>query len=418
MNILIINQHTFNRGDEAAGKALIAALTHTREKFDLSVVYNSRTLVDKGSLIGVSVSPQARHYSCARTRYGQFLRMLTMILPFSRTLVKLDPTLAQEYRLIEESDVIINAPGGVNIGPYRDWFYLWRLYMSIKRRKRVAIYSISFGPLPKGRGIRDCVFNWISKRVLKRVSFLSLRDEKSQAYARELGLSYRPSADTAFLYDPRKDDIPHELNHLIAREFVVVVPSELNAWHPNYRDVDPKTLRGIYARICVNILARGYRVVMLPQLFRAQNDQKYMEAIKATVEGGDIEVIPDSYDSDIQQAIIARATLLIGARYHSIVFSINNETAFLSLAYEHKMSHMLSMLGLSDRNFDFSNPSQFDENTLLQEIDRSLAHLADIRRRIGTARIHARELAEGTFADLAAAIWHRQGVKGHRTSSR
>src|SRR4030042_3145074 len=402
MNILIINQHTYNRGDEAAGIAFMTALSRVSEEFQLAVLYNSPKPVDKDSSIGLSVHPNSRHYSYGRGFHKRCLCMLAMVLPFGMSLARLAPTLVKEYRLIRDSDVIINAPGGVNIGPYMDWIYLWRLYLSTMLKKNVAVYSISFGPLSRRQGVRAYAFSRVSKKVLRRVSFLSLRDQGSQSYARKLRLSYMASADTAFLCDGKRKELPSELAHLIAWKFVIVVPNELNAWHPNYRNTSPWALKDIYQRICTHVLASGYKVVMLPQLFGAQNDEAYMKSIAATIANENIEVVPDCYDSDTQQAIVRQASLLIGARYHSIVFSINNEVPFLSLAYEHKMSDMLSMLGLSDRNFDFSNPSQIDENALMQQIDQSLANPADIRGRINIAKANARELAKKTFTALIA----------------
>ena len=61
-----------------------------------------------------------------------------------------------------------------------------------------------------------------------------------------------------------------------------------------------------------------------------------------------ITVIEDIYSSDIQQAIIARSQFVIGVRYHSVVFAINNTVPFIALSYEHKIAGLLETLGKQD----------------------------------------------------------------------
>ena len=62
-----------------------------------------------------------------------------------------------------------------------------------------------------------------------------------------------------------------------------------------------------------------------------------------------IIVIDENQSSDIQQEIIKKSCLVIGARYHSVVFAINNEIPFVSLSYEHKMKGLLEVLDMTDR---------------------------------------------------------------------
>ena len=62
-----------------------------------------------------------------------------------------------------------------------------------------------------------------------------------------------------------------------------------------------------------------------------------------------IIVIDENQSSDVQQEIIKKSCLVIGSRYHSVVFAINNEIPFVSLSYEHKMKGLLEVLDMTDR---------------------------------------------------------------------
>ena len=87
-----------------------------------------------------------------------------------------------------------------------------------------------------------------------------------------------------------------------------------------------------------------------------------------------VVVISDCYSSDIQQAIIAKSQLLVGARYHSIVFAINNGVPFLALSYEHKIMGLLETLKCEDRVIDISNvfETELEMNNVLVNIRKQI----------------------------------------------
>ena len=354
MNIVIINQHAGNHGDEAAGKGLVRGI---KEKIDfdknkISIIYNKDTL----SSLEKIVQDNVEHIpGTILNKLEKTIAMLSFILPFFlvKLLIKLSPILNNEFKIFKQADKIINAPGGVNIGPYKDWRYLWRLYISVKLKKDVAIYSISFGPLPS-----NFIFNRISKYILKNVKFLSIRDNKSQKFADDLGLDYIKSIDTAFLGYDNVDNMPNDISKLIKDDYVVIVPNEVqnwggrNKWHHNFINCKTKDLDQLYIDIINYILSINKKVYLLPQLYGAQNDITYFNYLKDIVKNENIIIIDEKYNSNIQQIIVKNAQFLVGARYHSIIYAVNNKVPMLSLSYEHKMTNTLEILGLSKQNLD------------------------------------------------------------------
>lgn len=355
MKILIINQHAGNHGDEAAGKGLIKGL---KSKIDLtknkvSILYNKNTI---NELEKIDDNQHISHFSGNRLdKLGKIIAMASFVLPFrlGKNLIKLSPILSTEYKLIKESDKIINAPGGVNIGPYKDWRYLWRLYISLKLKKDVAIYSISFGPLPE-----NFLFKKVSLYVLKNANFFSIRDKQSQSFATEFGLNYISSIDTAFIGYEDVKQLPENIDKLIHNDYVVIVPNELhnwgnmNKWHHNFKNCNKNDLDEIYINIIKYILSLNKKIYLLPQLYGTQNDVNYFNVLKTKIGNSNIIVIDEKYNSNIQQTIVKNAKFLIGARYHSIIFALNNKVPFLSLSYEHKMKNTLEILGLENNNID------------------------------------------------------------------
>jgi colanic acid/amylovoran biosynthesis protein len=395
MRLLIINQHTSNHGDEAAGKALLRALSKGNSIQQIDILYNMR-LVDNNK-ITVDSAQQINHYPPVDLPYYQkALILLSFVLPFPfiRVFLKFS-RLKHELSLIENADIIVNAPSGVNIGPYKNWIYLWRLFIALKLNKPLAIYSISFGPIPDNK-----LFKCVSLYVLKNVKFLSLRDEKSQLYASERNLQYIPSIDTAFLDESYiAKEFPAELEHIRLKKYVVIVPNELYSWHPNYRRVSKTRIDGIYLDIMNHFINKGLDVILLPQLFGAQNDTKYFQKLQQRLPNrNNIHIINDDYDSDIQQIIINNAEFLVGARYHSIVFALRGCIPFFSLSYEHKMTYMLSSLSLDKCAIDLTEVLNRDSNTyLIDRIEVCYRYKASTRKELFAAKKRGSDIAKNTF---------------------
>jgi colanic acid/amylovoran biosynthesis protein len=398
VKVLIINQHSLNRGDEAAARALYSFLDEDAGISRIDVLYNVADM-DRSEYLILSglQKPWDHHSSHEPSLVEKALILLTFILPFP--LVQfLFRTLSERFHseiaLVESSDVAVNAPGGVNIGPYRGWMYLWRLYVALKLQKPVAIYSISFGPLP-----RNIIFRRASLHVLRGVKFLSLRDRRSQEYAREYQIPFQPAIDTAFLDRHPMDSLPAELEYMEAQPYVVMVPNQLHEWHPNFGHVPPERADALYVAIVDCILEQDVRVVLLPQLFGRQNDSRYFESIRSKCRDKErVFCIEDKYDSFVQQRIIRSAQFLIGARYHSVVFAIRNHTPFIALSYEHKIEEMLSILDLSDCSIDLTELLSHDNiDGPIGRVRQAYATRISTRPRVEAAEKQARRIALDTF---------------------
>ncbi len=123
---------------------------------------------------------------------------------------------------------------------------------------------------------------------------------------------------------------------------------------------------------------------MLPQLcsLGSKGDYRYFQTLKQKCEDENIYIMPDTYSSDVQQTIISHAKMVVGARYHSVVFAINNEVPFVALSYEHKIQGLLEDLSLTDHMVDITAgldnaKAEFSRALLAclsQKPDRQLAH--------------------------------------------
>ena len=216
--------------------------------------------------------------------------------------------------------------------------------------------------------------------MLNYFSFLSIRDHKTELLAEELNIPYVSTVDTAFLDSP-KVEIPYELTSLIGETpYVVFVPNYL-LWHYVYKGrVSHEQVMNFYSKVMDELLLAfsDHNVVMLPQVFcgreYALSDVDFFRDLAHLKKNHRIIVTADCYSSDIQQTIIRGAKALLGSRYHSVVFAINQNVPFVALSYEHKIVGLLETLGKQDCCVDITRTfdSMENESATMEQIRRLL----------------------------------------------
>ena len=404
--ILLVNQHTCNHGDESAGMALIRKIKENNPaNLQIDILYNWYYKLNPKAHIGNGMEDlkDINHFHYPINKLDKLIIRLIIKTPsFDSFLLLFSPKLKKQKKLINKYDTIVSAPGGINLGPYQDWYYLWRLLMVKRANKDLAIYSISFGPLD---GLPN-IFRRRAIEVLKYAKFLSLRDDKSHSYADIIGLNYNKAIDTTYLLK-KKVEIPNVYKDLKSKEYVVIVPNELYRWHTYFKTINKSDMDNLYISIMKHIIDNeDLHVVLLPQMFADENDQKYMTRLSGLVNSDRITVIDDIYNSDEQQEIIAKSQFVIGARYHTIVFSINNNVPFYALSYEHKIENMLSILELRDFNLDLLSyfKTKMNINDVLCDISEALNNRKNNQVRINKANIKAMKIVNDTYQEFQKKI--------------
>ncbi len=355
MKILLINQPLGNRGDESAHRALIRAILNRISNIQIRVLFvdcYSIASVDQYDIHDERVEYLNIHSVRGYNRMGykslkqkHFCKLLWEIHPTTKAILN-------QYRW---ADVIVCAPGGINLGGFQDWRHLYMLKLAEYTCKPLAYFGRSFGPFVQDTPESKKFYN-MSCEILHYFSYLSIRDHKTALLADKMGLNYIETVDTAFLDSP-KVYLPYEIRNAIKRPYVVMVPNELT-WHYAYKGkISRQKLVDFYTDIAKTLLKRdaNMQVVMLPQLYGTSLlDVDFFRDIADNILDRRVVVLPDCYSSDVQQSIIRDASLLIGARYHSIVFALNQSVPFIALSYEHKISGLLERLKRSDVCIDIA----------------------------------------------------------------
>lgn len=397
MNILLIDQPLWNRGDESAHKGLVRSLIAAIPDVHIKVLEID---AKQAAINEFDMNlPQVEFINVRCLNRIWFIRFLGNAYKYYlEWVLVLLPTMLKIRKIFSEADYIIMAPGGIDLGGFQNWRHLTLLLLARSMRKPLAYYGRSIGPFPT-TDWKQRRFKKLAQRVLNYCHFVSLRDEQSIKIAEDLHVKYESTVDSAFL-DSTEVQIPTEIQQLIgSNSYIVFVPNEL-IWHYAYKNnVDISVINNFYISL-LEIIQKHYpdhKIIMLPQINNhTRNDYDYFCELSSIASNQDnIIVLSDKYSSDIQQAVIKHATLMIGARYHSIVFAINQGVPFISLSYEHKMVGLLEELGETDRMINIAKI--FDDKIF---VDRAISHfelLVMNLKETKNAKVKAKNIARKCF---------------------
>lgn len=373
MNILIVNQPPFNRGDESAHKGLVRILL--KRLPDIKIKVMSSVWVTE-SYRQYAVHDERVEYFSEVQGCIKFPRFYNHDVYTNHTWMwKWHPTYRWLERMYKWADIVMCAPGGICMGGFQDWNHLFHLRLAQVFNRPLVYYGRSFGPFPVETE-QNRKFKKISLEMLSYFCFLSIRDRKTELLADELGIPYISSIDSAFLDSP-KVEIPYELKSVIGgKPYMVFVPNYL-LWHYMYKGrISHETVINFYCKVMDDIWTANpeLNILMLPQLFcgsdYALRDIELFRDLAKVKNDSRIIVTADCYSSDIQQTLINKAKYVIGARYHSIVFALNQGVPCIALSYEHKMAGLLETLGKPEWCIDFTTTfnSQENQNETLDQI--------------------------------------------------
>ncbi|MCM1503799.1 MAG: polysaccharide pyruvyl transferase family protein [Muribaculum sp.] len=401
--ILYIEQPLKNRGDESAHRGIIRWLNTNFPDSEINIVFWDEE--DKNIIEFIVDNPQNKYINLKGAKGAHFALINGINYP---TIWHLHPSTKRLLRMMEESDYILCAPGGVNMGGFQGWEHLAMLKMGIQIQKPVIYYGRSVGPFPEAtkkqkRFLRESV------SLLNRFTYLSVRDQKSSQCLTDMKISHSTTVDCAFLNKPTTS-IPDDIRVQTGDNYAVIVPNNLY-WHYAYKDVGHQAILGFYVALLKKLLEQfpTLNFVMLPQTYselqRERKDYYFFKEIQQKTGDDRVIVLSESISSDIQQSIIGSAKFLFGSRYHSVVFAINQGVPFMALSYEHKISGLLDLLNLKDYAVSITSKTFQSEESINALIERCMSGISNAdRSRVAKASIKATTISLERIKDLKKII--------------
>ncbi|ETY72717.1 hypothetical protein LFAB_16120 [Lactiplantibacillus fabifermentans T30PCM01] len=370
MKFLIVNQHTLNFGDDIAGFSLINQILKLFPFKDtkIEIIYNTT-----GSLKYPDMRVHDRN-DLSLKQMGSvqiFLFMLFSIFHVSFVYKKV----LKNYRdAIRDADIILVSPGGANLGIYKDWRYLIKLYMVVVFGGRPIFHfnTVEFS--------NNYIFNFFENIILRH-SQIYVRELQSYQHLVEKGYFPIRGVDTAFSFCNTHD------RRLVREKYLAFVPTRLNTWHPDFKNdqLSKKSMDKILVEIGNFALKNNLNIVIVQHMHGSATESSLHKMCqekfkKMGVKRVSVPLLRDCNDYD---SLIKYAEFVVSMRYHGVVMAIKNAVPFCSLAYENKMSEVCRYSYFDELNYKikklddgFSLEKVYGKACLLVTMNKKM--LADI----------------------------------------
>lgn len=337
IRILIINQHSGNFGDDAAGVALVSSLLKRSYVHRVDIVYNA------DQPIPLEDSRLFHDFAYSFSNVG-YLNIFKYLVFGSRGLSReRTGNLIGFLDTIHHADYIFVAPCGANIGIYKDWRFLLRIAFVIHEGKTPVFHLNTLGP--SGSKLFDKIAKWVFCH-----SKIYVRERRSLDYISSLGFSAGIGPDTAFLLPPAEVQS--------GNRYLALVPTQLDTWHPYFKKhhVDDRIQQELIPAVAEFATKHSLEIKILPHL-GSKEERSYNIKIRdillnCGMDEADVDLsdsVRTMYDYD---RTIAGSSITIGMRYHAIVLAAKNARPFYALAYENKMKEVCSYTDQVDALFD------------------------------------------------------------------
>ncbi len=386
MNILVINSHWNNRGDESAVRAMAdrLLLKYPDSNIIIHSDFKLMQLPEKDKRIVNKVVP----FGTRKNIPDMYITYLT------KGKIALVKESKEFYNLIKWADIILHAPGGPSLGEtyaHAEKRYWFKFKMVNMQKKPYFFYAPSMGPFI------DAKKNKTRKKILENAKLIITREGVSGNYAKELvpDKEVYTTMDSAFqgIVDEKDNENKlkeyKELNAFINKyEKIVGITITDLKWHPVHGKNSnvQKSIKESFDAVIDYLNGKGYGVVFIPQLFGTANDRDLMNSYSKE----NCFTVDDEHDCYFQQYIIGRLYAVIGLRYHSNIFSAKMKTPFISVSYEQKMKGFMEQSNLSDLCIDVNNLSP---NNLIKGFDYLEKNYDSIKERISAASDRAKNIS-------------------------
>ncbi len=227
------------------------------------------------------------------------------------------------YDVIKKSDGLISGGGSLlqdQTSMKSILYYTGILGFARLLKKPYYIYSQGIGPIRKRHN------RLLVKWQLSKAAYISVRDEDSFFYLKELGVK----KDIELVPDPvltwkREKQSDWLQKHSLHGKIIAV--------SVRYWDANEDYIKKL-AIALKKLKQEGYQILFVPM--HSPFDQDASREV-ADLMDEEIYMLPDKMDIDEKISILSECSLLIGMRLHALIFSVVAKTPMVGISYDPKI---------------------------------------------------------------------------------
>jgi len=356
-NIIISHVYSSdNKGDAALTSVLIRDIKRTFPGASLTIL-TLDAVTGKSKFEGVPEKPSFMYCALSKYRnpvvklgYTLYMTGATLAWAVGQRIGGLQLYLPAHLRAVAQlyakADLVVPVGGGyirsrnglmnrLNIP-----LLLHPLLFGYLLGKPTVLYSQSVGPFQNG------FEKWLVRLVLSRMTLILLRENTSLTLLASLGVTRNTTRaiDSGFLLQSRQQVDIRSQYHIPPGRLLVGVT--VRAWLTGAAQTAYE--KAVAAALDNLVKTAAAHIVFIPQVTAKGDDDRVVNRrVHAFMHHRDRAiVIEDAPDHHRIKAIYDNLDILLGTRFHSVIFSLTSYVPVLAIEYEHKTSGIMHDLKL------------------------------------------------------------------------
>jgi len=253
-------------------------------------------------------------------------------------------------RMVQAS-IFVSGGGGllqdVSGKGFSIFYYLSLLFLARLFHIPSVIYAQGIGPVEKP------INRKLIKGVLSRVNLIMVRDEQSKIFLEELGIKKKlitVNADPSFILKEK------EISEAIKMKYSLSDTQELSNKKMNIgmvirnckkvnQDYDHKIEQ--FAEIADHLIQKYQaNLVFIP--FQFHTDLPFIREIIKKMKLSTASCVEEELNPEQILSLISKFSVIIGMRFHSIIFATMMNKPFIAIDYDPKLGHFVYSLGIPE----------------------------------------------------------------------
>lgn len=225
-------------------------------------------------------------------------------------------------------------------------YYLGLILLARLFKIPCIIYAQGIGPVKRKLNKK------IIRLILSKVNLIVVRDEPSRLFLEKIGINkelVEVCADPAFLLKPEEFSYDttknYQLNFISATENRNTIGIVIRNCPEIRKDYQQKILQ--LAKIVDYLITEHHaKIVFIP--FQKKNDCPLYQDIIRQMKCFDFCYFDQEVNASQMLTLFSKLSLIIGMRFHAIIFATISNIPFIALDYDPKVGNYVNSLGLSD----------------------------------------------------------------------
>lgn len=405
----IVVSHVYssdNKGDAALTSVLVSNLKQKFPRAEITIL-KLESISKDGHFEGATEKPSFMYYVAnryknplAKLAYALFMIGSTLLwavwLRISHRHLYLPRHLRAITDIYEHADLIVPVGGGYIrsrkglVAKFNIPLLLHPLLLGSILCKPTVLYSQSVGPFHGKLEV------WMVRTVLKRMTLILLREDISVALLARIGVTNNVARaiDSGFLLESKeKIDIRKQYGIPSGKLLVGVT---VRSWLGG--DAQAAYESAVATSLDHLVKSANAHIVFIPQVTAVKGDDDRIVSRRVYSlmhKRKHATVVNDEPDHHQIKALYSNLDILLGTRFHSVIFSLTSLVPVLAIEYEHKTSGIMHDLNLEDWVVKIEDVTPHTLTKQLQElVEAQNSYRQHLKRQLPVYLLRARQTIE------------------------